>query len=51
MAVVGNGGGRALAETLRLNIILTSLELWEHDLGEGGGQVLAETLRLNTSLS
>jgi hypothetical protein len=49
--LVGNGGGPALAETLRLNIIVTSLELWENDLGEGGGQALAETLRLNTSLT
>jgi len=43
---LGEGGGRALAETLRLNTTLTSLNLRGNGLREGGGQALAETLRL-----
>jgi hypothetical protein len=40
---LGEGGGRALAETLRLNTTITSLNIgWDH-LGEGGGRALAET--------
>jgi hypothetical protein len=48
---MGEGGGRALAETLRLNTTLMSLDLGWNDLGEGGGRALAETLRLNTTLT
>ena len=48
---LGEGGGRALAETLRLNSTLKSLNLSENDLGEGGGRALAETLRLNSTLT
>jgi hypothetical protein len=40
---------RALAETLRFNTTLESLNLWGNGLGEGGGRVLAETLRPNTT--
>ena len=32
---LGEGGGRALAETLCLNSTLTSLDLGENGLGEG----------------
>jgi Ran GTPase-activating protein (RanGAP) involved in mRNA processing and transport len=48
---LGEGGGRALAETLRLNTTLTSHNLGENDLGEGEGRALAEALRLNTTLA
>jgi Ran GTPase-activating protein (RanGAP) involved in mRNA processing and transport len=48
---LGEGGGRALAETLRLNSTLKSLNLGYNQLGEGAGRALAETLRLNTSLT
>ena len=48
---LGEGGGRALAEALRLNTTLTSLDLGSNGLGEGGGRALAETLRLNTTLT
>jgi hypothetical protein len=48
---LGEGGGRALAETLRLNTTLTSLDLYKNGLGEGGGRALAETLRLNTTIT
>jgi hypothetical protein len=48
---LGEGGGRALAETLRLNTTLTSLELRRNRLGEGAGRALAETLRLNTTVT
>jgi Ran GTPase-activating protein (RanGAP) involved in mRNA processing and transport len=41
----------ALAQTLRLNTTLASLNLRENGLGEGGGWVLAEALRLNTTLA
>jgi len=47
---VREGGGRALAETLRLNTTPTSLNLWRNGLGEGGGRALTETLRLNITV-
>jgi hypothetical protein len=47
---LGEGGGRALAESLRLNTTLTTLPLGSNGLGEGGGRALAESLRLNTTL-
>ena len=43
---IGEGGGRAQAETLRLNTTLTSLSLHYKSLGEGGGRAVAETLRI-----
>jgi hypothetical protein len=48
---IEEGGGRALAETLRLNTTLTSLNLGYSRLGEIGWRALAETLRLNTTLT
>jgi hypothetical protein len=48
---LGEGGGRALAEPLRLHTSVTSLDLWGNAFEEGGGRVLAETLRLNTTVS
>ncbi len=50
---LGEGGGRALAEALRLNTTVTELDLDDNGngLGEGGGRTLAETLRLNTTLT
>jgi Ran GTPase-activating protein (RanGAP) involved in mRNA processing and transport len=44
------GGGRSLANTLRLNITLASLNLRFNGPGEGGMRELAETLRLNITL-
>jgi hypothetical protein len=40
---IQEGGGRARAETLRLNTTLTSLDLDTNDLGEGGRRALAKT--------
>ena len=48
---IQEGGGRVLAEALRLCTALTSLNLDDNDLGEGGGRTLAEALRLNTTLA
>ena len=48
---LGEGGGRALAETLRLNSTLKSLDLGDNGLGEGAGRALAETPRLNSTLT
>ena len=48
---LGEGGGRALAEALRLNSTLKSLDIRLNDMGEGGGRALAETLRLNTRIT
>ena len=48
---LGGGGGRALAETLRLNTTLTSLSLSATSLRGDGGRAVAETLRLNTTLT
>jgi hypothetical protein len=50
---LGEGGGRALADILRVNTTLAKLELGWNRLGKGGGRALAETLcrRLNTTLT
>jgi hypothetical protein len=40
-----------LAETLRLNTTLSTLDLENNGLGEGGRQSLAETMSLNTTLT
>jgi len=45
------GGGRALAEALRLNTTLASLDLGGNGLVEGAGRALAEALRLNTTVT
>jgi Ran GTPase-activating protein (RanGAP) involved in mRNA processing and transport len=51
LADLGEGRGRMLAEALRLNTTVTSLDLHDNDLGDGVGRALAETLRLNTTLT
>ena len=56
---LGEAGGRALAEALRLNTSLKVLDHCNHygglnyavGLGEGGGRALAEALRLSTTLT
>ena len=48
------GGGRLLAQTLRLNTTLASLSNRlgrRSELGEGGGRLLAEALSLNTTVT
>jgi hypothetical protein len=40
-----------LAEALRLNTTVTSLNLYYNNPGEGGLQALSETLRVNTTLA
>ena len=47
---LGEGGGRALAETPRLNTAVMPLDLGFNDL-EGGGRAQAEKLRLNTTVT
>jgi hypothetical protein len=44
-------GRRALAEILRVNTTIASLDLCDNDLGEGGGRALAQTLRVNTTIA
>ena len=48
---LGEGGGRALAETVRLNTTITLFNIGENGLGEGGVRALGEALRLNTALA
>jgi hypothetical protein len=43
---LGDGGGRTLAETLRINTTLASLDLWGNGLGDGEGRSLAEEMGL-----
>jgi hypothetical protein len=50
-AIMGEGGGRALAEALRFNTTIMSLNIRGHDLGKGRGRALAEALRLNTTVT
>ena len=40
-----------MAEALRLNTTLASIDLGANDLGEGGGSALAKALRLNTTVT
>ena len=40
-----------LAEALRFNTTVTSLNLYYNNPGEGGLQALSETLRVNTTLA
>jgi hypothetical protein len=40
-----------MAETLRLNTTITSLDLYRNRLGEGGWRALAEALGLNTTVT
>jgi Ran GTPase-activating protein (RanGAP) involved in mRNA processing and transport len=51
LRVVGEGGGRAIAEALRVNTTLTELNLGSNDLGDGAGRAIAEALRVNTMLT
>jgi len=48
---LGEGGGRALAETVRLNTTITLFNIGENGLGEGGVRALGEAVRLNTALA
>ena len=48
---LGEGGGRTLAETLRVNTTLASLDLGANGLGEGGGRALSAALRVITTLA
>ena len=48
---LGEGGGRTLAETLRVNTTLASLRLCGNGLCEGGGRTLAEALHVNTTVT
>ena len=45
----GEPSAEVLAEELRVNTTLTSLNLGCNALEEGGGRALAEALRLNTT--
>jgi hypothetical protein len=44
-------GAGPLAEALRFNTTITSLDLCGNALPEGGGRALAEALRLNTTIT
>ena len=48
---LGEGGGRAIADALRVNSTVTLLDLGNNELGEGGAQTIAEALRVNSTVS
>ena len=48
---MGEGGGRAIAEALRVNTTVTSLNLCGNDIGERGVQAIAEALRVNSTVT
>ena len=48
---LGEGGGRALAEILRVNSTVTLLNLELNNVGDGAGQAIAEALRVNTTVT
>eukprot|EP00588_Corethron_pennatum_P017036 CAMPEP_0194305408 /NCGR_PEP_ID=MMETSP0171-20130528/2858_1 /TAXON_ID=218684 /ORGANISM="Corethron pennatum, Strain L29A3" /LENGTH=155 /DNA_ID=CAMNT_0039056931 /DNA_START=72 /DNA_END=536 /DNA_ORIENTATION=- len=48
---IGDDGGKALAETLKVNKSLTSLHLSFNKIGDEGGKALAEALKENKSLT
>jgi hypothetical protein len=42
---------QAIAEALRVNIMVTSLNLDGNNMAEGAGQAIAEALRVNSTLT
>jgi Ran GTPase-activating protein (RanGAP) involved in mRNA processing and transport len=48
---IGSNGGQALAEALKSNSTLTTLDLAGNSIGSNGGQALAEALKSNSTLT
>ena len=48
---IGEVGGKAIGEGLKVNTSLTSISLNYNNVGEEGAKAIAEGLKLNTSLS
>ncbi|WP_051908367.1 hypothetical protein [Candidatus Odyssella acanthamoebae] len=48
---IGDSGGVALGEALKVNTTLTSLDLGDNQIGDTGGTALGEALKINTTLT
>ena len=48
---IGDEGGKAIGEALKVNTSLTKIDLYENNIGDEGGKTIGEALKVNTSLT
>ena len=51
MNSIGVDGAKAIAEALKVNPVLTSLDLQTNSIGNGGAMAIAEALKVNAVLT
>ena len=47
---IGDDGAKAIAEALKVNPVLTTLDLWNNSIGPEGAMAIAEALKVNPLL-
>ena len=48
---IGDEGGKAIGEALKVNTSLTEIDLRDNNIGDEGGKAIGEALKVNTSLT
>ena len=48
---IGDEGGKAIGEALKVNTSLTEIDLGRNNIGDEGGKAIGEALKVNTSLT
>ena len=48
---IGDEGGKAIGEALKVNTSLTKINLDYNNIGDEGGKAIGEALKVNTSLT
>ena len=48
---IGDEGGKAIGEALKVNTSLTQISLEGNKIGDEGGKAIGEALKVNTSLT
>ena len=48
---IGDEGGKAIGEALKVNTSLTKIELYNNNIGDEGAKAIGEALKVNTSLT
>ena len=48
---IGDEGGKAIGEALKVNTSLTEINLDGNKIGDEGGKAIGEALKVNTSLT
>ena len=48
---IGDEGGKAIGEALKVNTSLTEIDLCDNNFGDEGGKAIGEALKVNTSLT